>query len=70
MGFWIQAVDSKAVADMEQAGESFPSRSIPKLKTPTDGSGLRMWQREETMWVVLGTSQEPWRGRGSAACIK
>lgn len=44
----------------------FPSSSIPKLKTPTDGSRLRMWQREETVWVVSDTGQEPWRGRGHA----
>lgn len=44
----------------------FPSRSIPKLKTPTDGSRLRMWQREEPVWVVSDTGQQPWRGRGDA----
>lgn len=44
----------------------FPSRSIPKLKTPTDGSRLRVWQRGETVWVVSDTGQEPWRGRGRA----
>lgn len=49
---------SRAVADTEQAGQSFASRSIPKLKTPTDGPGLRMWNKEEGMQVVSGTSRE------------
>ena len=44
----------------------FPSRNIPEPKTPADGSRLRMWQREETVWVVSDTGQEPWGGRGDA----
>lgn len=55
--------------DMEQAGKSFPSRSIPKLKTPTDGSELRMWHGKEAMQVVSGTSQEAYKGKGSAELV-
>lgn len=69
MQSWVPAVGSEAVADTEQGGYSFPSRSISKLKTPTDGSGLRMWQRGETTWVVSGASQEPWKGGGSAELV-
>lgn len=38
--------------------QSFPSRSILKLKSPTDGSELRMWPGKEAMQVVPGTRQE------------
>lgn len=36
----VLEVGSRAGDDTEQAGQSFPPRSIPKLETPADGSGL------------------------------
>lgn len=62
----VQEVGSRAAADAGQAGQSFPSGSIPQLKTPTDDFGMRMWLREEDTQVLSGTSQEPQGGRGSA----